>query len=79
MDEDGNPANDEMVICEGCEGSYHQSCYGLDEVPEGDFFCWPCKAGREKGKVQCVICKGHEWRGENEQHKPAQTDKWALL
>ena len=47
--------------------------------PEGDFFCWPCKAGREKGKVQCVICKGHEWRGENEQHKPAQTDKWALL
>ena len=34
--------HDQMVICEGCLGAVHQSCYRMEieeEVPEEDWIC----------------------------------------
>lgn len=64
-DEDGNNMDDRLVFCEGkgCKSWYHQACYGIDHIPKGDFFCWPCKNKRKRGEVVCVICDSNEWRG----------------
>ena len=66
LDADGHTLHDQMVICETCECAYHQSCYGIDTVPEGDWFCRPCAAGCARGSVQCAICLGKEWSGFSE-------------
>jgi hypothetical protein len=43
------------VICDGCEGWFHIKCVGFKDVsavPEGDWYCGPCEAGRGgKGKA----------------------------
>lgn len=35
-------AKELMLICEGCEGSYHMICTGLKCVPEGNWYCQWC-------------------------------------
>jgi hypothetical protein len=37
---DGNP----VVFCERCNVPVHQHCYGIGQVPEGEWLCWPCLA-----------------------------------
>ena len=36
---DGN----KILFCDGCNASVHQICYGVSEIPDGDFFCDRCK------------------------------------
>ena len=36
----GNP----ILICESCEQGWHQKCYGVDDIPAGDWFCSVCSA-----------------------------------
>lgn len=33
-----------MLLCDGCPSGVHLKCYGLSEVPEGDWFCDKCQA-----------------------------------
>eukprot|EP01041_Mallomonas_annulata_P000418 gene418-755_t len=33
----------EILYCDGCNSPMHQSCYGISEIPEGDFFCNRCR------------------------------------
>ena len=33
----------DLLICDGCEKSYHPQCVDLKEIPEGDWFCPKCK------------------------------------
>ncbi|KAJ4422435.1 hypothetical protein N0V82_002883 [Gnomoniopsis sp. IMI 355080] len=33
---------DVLLLCDGCDTPYHTHCIGLDEVPEGAWFCMEC-------------------------------------
>jgi hypothetical protein len=44
----------DLLICDGCEKSYHLQCVDLSEVPQGDWFCPECSV---KDDDRCVICK----------------------
>lgn len=43
-----------LVLCEGCNLSAHQECYGIPLIPEGPWLCRLCSEGAEN--VQCVLC-----------------------
>lgn len=32
-----------QVICESCDVGVHQLCYGVDNVPEGPWYCDTCR------------------------------------
>ena len=34
---------DMLVFCDRCNIAVHQGCYGIKEVPEGDWFCKHCR------------------------------------
>lgn len=35
----------DLVLCDLCPSSFHKSCIGLKEVPDGDWFCPACGCG----------------------------------
>jgi hypothetical protein len=39
---ESEPPN-EIMFCERCEVAVHQDCYGVGEIPDGDWLCWPCQ------------------------------------
>jgi len=48
MDGEVTPDN-QILFCEACNVAVHQMCYGIDEVPEGDYYCIACRyLGRDK-------------------------------
>ena len=59
--------NDMIVFCSGCNLAVHQSCYGIDEVPEDDWYCAVCQVGASRGlsgeaaapatPVPCAVCQ----------------------
>ncbi len=34
--------DNQMVFCESCDVAVHQICYGIEKVPEGDYYCYAC-------------------------------------
>jgi hypothetical protein len=50
--EEGN----EMVFCDLCNICVHQACYGITEIPEGDWLCRPCKEFGSQKNISCVLC-----------------------
>src|SRR3569833_4528789 len=49
---------DLIVFCGNCNIPVHQSCYGIDQLPEGDWLCYQCDLfGFKRGlMVQCMLC-----------------------
>uniref|UniRef100_A0A0K0D930 PHD domain-containing protein n=1 Tax=Angiostrongylus cantonensis TaxID=6313 RepID=A0A0K0D930_ANGCA len=47
--------DDEMVFCDGCNLCVHMSCYGLQELPAGEWLCMKCRLyfGHDP---PCVLC-----------------------
>lgn len=47
---DGEVTPDNQILfCEACNVAVHQMCYGIEEVPEGDYYCIACRyLGRDK-------------------------------
>ncbi|KAK4761312.1 hypothetical protein SAY87_006205 [Trapa incisa] len=35
----------DLILCDGCPSSFHDTCLGLKEVPDGDWFCPSCCCG----------------------------------
>ena len=50
---DGEVTPDNQILfCEACNVAVHQMCYGIDKVPEGDYYCMACRhLGRDKRRV----------------------------
>ncbi|KAI1720070.1 DDT domain-containing protein [Ditylenchus destructor] len=48
----GKPGD--LLLCDGCDASYHLACANLDEVPEQDqWFCQICEIHNVKGVSDC--------------------------
>ncbi len=56
---DSGQTTDAIVICDICNVSVHQSCYGRElksQVPEGDWHCNRC-SNLTKYKLESMRCK----------------------
>ena len=42
----GTTEENSILFCDGCNATMHQACYGVPEVPQGDFFCDRCRSIR---------------------------------
>jgi len=47
---DGEVTPDNQILfCEACNVAVHQMCYGIEKVPEGDYYCMACRRlGRDR-------------------------------
>ncbi|XP_042492548.1 uncharacterized protein LOC122072073 isoform X2 [Macadamia integrifolia] len=34
-----------LILCDSCHSSYHSGCVGLEDIPNGDWFCPSCQCG----------------------------------
>ncbi|VVB16477.1 unnamed protein product [Arabis nemorensis] len=34
-----------LILCDGCPAAFHANCLGLEDVPDGDWFCASCCCG----------------------------------
>ncbi|CAL9244101.1 unnamed protein product [Arabidopsis halleri] len=34
-----------LILCDGCPSAFHANCLGLEDVPDGDWFCKSCCCG----------------------------------
>ena len=35
--------DNQILFCEACNVAVHQKCYGIDSIPDGDWFCKACR------------------------------------
>ena len=51
---------DEIVFCDGpgCSVTVHQTCYGVGELPTGEWRCAACVAGLSPSTTKCALCPG---------------------
>lgn len=70
--EDGN----EMVFCDLCNICVHQACYGIEQIPDGEWLCRPCKqfGSQAAKKISCIFCPNSGGA-----FKPTNTNRWAHL
>ncbi|KAK4509267.1 uncharacterized protein ATC70_007617 [Mucor velutinosus] len=54
---DSSPSKNPIMFCDGkgCNMPVHKRCYGLKQVPEGDWFCQRCE-NKKKKKATNIIC-----------------------
>ncbi len=46
----------DLLICDGCEKTYHTQCVNLSEIPNGDWFCPTCQLKDDDDDDECEIC-----------------------
>lgn len=52
--------NDPIVICEVCGVAVHQTCYRLAAVPDGDWYCHPCRQYLDAQDIEKNLIPTHE-------------------
>ena len=68
--------SNQIVFCARCNISFHQRCYGIHQIPEGNWICDLCKYHGPSGRfMRCALCsrKGGCLRRIN---IPARSDFW---
>lgn len=50
----------QIVICDGCEISVHQQCYGCRSIPDGAWLCDPCSQNLLPSNIICALCGRQE-------------------
>jgi PHD-finger/PHD-like zinc-binding domain len=50
LDGEVTPTN-QILFCDTCNVAVHQYCYGIDRVPEGDYFCLACRDDNEQPTI----------------------------
>jgi len=71
---DGETENEnDIVFCDSCGMGAHQACYGIQEIPAGEWFCEKCDyLKRHPGEdIKCELC--HIRKGA---FKPTEEGKW---
>ncbi|KAL9539311.1 hypothetical protein MBANPS3_010338 [Mucor bainieri] len=55
---DNSPSKNPIMFCDGkgCNMPVHKRCYGLKEVPDGDWFCQRCENKKKKKATNIVCC-----------------------
>uniref|UniRef100_A0A183DG57 PHD-type domain-containing protein n=1 Tax=Gongylonema pulchrum TaxID=637853 RepID=A0A183DG57_9BILA len=48
--------DDKIIFCDGCNLSVHQSCYGLDLVPQNEWLCQKCALLGINVFPNCALC-----------------------
>lgn len=48
--------NDPIVYCSSCNVPLHKNCYGIDVIPEEDWYCEPCRRKLSPSTLHCIIC-----------------------
>ncbi|KAK7305415.1 hypothetical protein VNO77_43321 [Canavalia gladiata] len=49
----------ELILCDQCPSSFHKNCLGLEDIPDGDWFCPSCC---------CGICGQNKIDGDEDRH-----------
>lgn len=56
--------NNPVVYCSRCKISLHKLCYGIEKIPENDYYCDVCEMQIKDKKnkvVCCFLCKKEEF------------------
>jgi hypothetical protein len=46
---------DLIVFCDNCNLPVHQSCYGIELIPEESWICYPCRVYGHSN-IKCWLC-----------------------
>jgi hypothetical protein len=62
------PPRNQILLCDGCDAAQHQQCAGVQQVPEGDWFCSQCAgaSGAPSAGASAGAGKLEELEGEEE-------------
>ena len=56
---DGNTSLEQkvLILCDGCDGTFHPQCVGLARIPKSDWYCQTCLLEKESAKVVQIKSK----------------------
>jgi len=82
---DHSEDDNQILFCDYCDIPVHQYCYGLQKIPEGDWFCDSCtlcnRAPNQKKPVRrCAVCPCRKmpaaFKLVNDARSPGQPPRW---
>ena len=69
-----------LVLCDSCDQGYHTFCYGLEQVPKGEWVCASCAIKRKKAPPRSPAVQAKNPRNEhNEKKKKKKVSSYANL
>ena len=84
---DGEVTPDNQILfCEACNVAVHQFCYGIEQIPNGDYYCMPCRdlgrhlqpstAEARRLPLNCELCPLRDGAFVRADVKGQEGDRW---